>query len=145
MSESTQMDGEYIPSETRSTDPNEVVKFTQQLRYRVVDNLTQGGTHIPADSAELMSVLRDMDNSALTTRKLNIEEKSANDGRKTIQMYRELRSMFGNATPLAGGGDSDSRPDPTQGVSIPEVPMIPGEDFQGEQALNVADYVSVDD
>lgn len=138
------MDGEYIPVEARSTDPNEVVKFTQQLRYRVVDQLTEHGTKIPGDSAELMSVLRDMDNSALTTRKLNIEEKSANDGRRTIQLYRELRQLFGTATPLADGDGGPDR-NPASGVVLPDVEMVPGEDFQGEQPLNVADYVSVDD
>src|SRR5690606_36049585 len=97
--------GEVIPAEVQSseqpvvpvqynTDPAAVVDFTQKLRYRMVYSLTENGTKIPTDTKELSALLRDMDTSALTTRKLNIEESNKDDPRELIAMAHELKRIF---------------------------------------------------
>jgi hypothetical protein len=119
------------------TSPAEVVKFTQRLRYRMVEDLTRGG--IKGDDKELRSTLRDMDNSALTQRKLSIEEGNQGEGRIALEAFRKLRDMLG-ADPFATGQQRIGSP--TDGVRLPEVTLVPGEDHQGAQSLNIDDYVS---
>lgn len=119
------------------TSPAEVVKYTQRLRYRMVEDLTRGG--IKGDDKELRSTLRDMDNSALTQRKLNIEEGAQADGRIALEAFRKLKGMLGG-DPFAT--DAPRLRAPTDGVRLPEVTLVPGEDHQGAQSLNIDDYVS---
>lgn len=119
------------------TSPSEVVRFTQRLRYRMVEDLTKTG--VSGSDKELRATLRDMDNSALTQRKLNIEEGNQQDGRIALEAFRKLRDMLG-ADPFATGQARVGSP--TDGVRLPEVTLVPGEDHQGAQSLNIDDYVS---
>lgn len=121
------------------TSPSEVVKFTQRLRYRMVEDLTKGG--VKGDDKELRATLRDMDNSALTQRKLNIEEGAQADGRIALEAFRKLKVMLGG-DPFAT--EAQRVRAPTDGVRLPEVSLVPGEDHQGAQTLNIDDYVSPD-
>lgn len=132
-------DQEFIPKVDGNVDPAEVVKFTQRLRYQIVDNLTNQGTYIPNDPKELAMVLKDMDQSALTQRKLNIEEQGSNNGRQSLEAYQQLRAMLGSKPFFVEGGP---RRDPTAGLELPPVTLVPGEDAQGERVLNIDDYVS---
>ena len=122
-----------------STDPNDVVKFTQQLRYRIVDELTADRTTIPQDTAALAGILRDMDQSALTSRKLNIEEASANDGKRFLETLRRVKDAFAGQNPLVT--QEPKEVNPLAGVNIPEIEISPLEAAQGEQPLNIHDFV----
>lgn len=149
MSESTDLIQPGVDHE-QDTDPNAVVKYTQNMRYRIVNDLTNNGTKIPDKIGDLAMVLRDMDQSALTTRKLNIEERAANDGKRTLEAFDKLQAILGGRNPFQadGGGPIPvaARTDhPTQGLALPQVQLKPGEDHQGEHQLNVADYVPADE
>jgi len=144
---------EYIPRDdhqpanvtrdpVNTADPMEVVNFTQRERLRIYDE-----TH---DTKDKLRVLNDLDNTALISRKLNIEENVATDGRKVMAAYDHFRSMLGGADPLAVGGGGSIEPvarerDPAAGLSLPTAELAPGEDHQGAQTLNVADYVAPDE
>lgn len=130
---------ELIQASVSDVSPSEVVKFTQRLRYKMVDDLTNNGEVVRGDSKELLSVLKDMDASALTQRKLNIEEGNQQDGRVAIEAFRKLQTML-RADPI--DIPQTRRRLPTDGVALPEVSLVPGEDHQGEQSLNIDDYVS---
>lgn len=135
------MEGEVFVAQAGDVDPGEVVKFTQRLRYQMVGDLTDHGGNIRGDNKELASLLRDMDRSALTQRELNIQEDSRQDGRLAIEAYAKFRGMLG-AEPFSQGGTITRRRDPTEGLVLPQVELVPGEDHQGEQSLNIDDYVS---
>jgi hypothetical protein len=139
------LEGELIaskPSGPKSTEPTDILKFTQSLRYEIVDDLLGVGEYrkIPADLKDLTSVLRDMDGAALTTRKLDIEETSNVDSRTVIDTFRRLRSMMNQ------GDDEGPAPtrqrDPLEGVRLPSVEFLEGEDASGENILNIANFVS---
>lgn len=135
------LEGEVFVAKDGDVDPSEVVKFTQRLRYQMVGDLTDHGGNIRGDNKELASLLRDMDRSALTQRELNIQEDSRQDGRVAIEAYAKFRGLVGK-DPFTQGGTVQRRRDPTEGVVLPQVELVPGEDHQGEFALNIDDYVS---
>jgi len=135
------MEGELFVAQQGDVDPGEVVKFTQRLRYQMVGDLTDHGGNIRGDNKELASLLRDMDRSALTQRELNIQEDNRQDGRVAIEAYAKFRGMLGK-DPFSQGGEVQRRRDPTEGLILPHVELVPGEDQQGEQSLNIDDYVS---
>lgn len=130
---------ELIQASVADVSPSEVVKYTQRLRYRMVDELTNNGAVVKGDNKDLLAVLKDMDSSALTQRKLNIEEGNQQDGRVAIEAFRKLQVML-NKEPIAI--PQGQRRSPIEGVKLPEVSLVPGEDHQGEQSLNIDDYVS---
>jgi hypothetical protein len=135
------LEGEVFVAQQGDVDPSEVVKFTQRLRYQMVGDLTDHGGNVRGDNKELASLLRDMDRSALTQRELNIQEDSRQDGRLAIEAYKEFRGMLGQ-DPFSQGGTIQRRRDPTEGLVLPPAELVPGEDHQGEQSLNIDDYVS---
>jgi hypothetical protein len=135
----------------RDTDPIAVVKFTQQMRYMAADHITCGGTQIPDKIGDLLMVLNGMDQAALTTRKLDIEEQAAESGHEAIEAVRTIRSMFGNRDPfIAAAQEQDvigQRINSIipEGFVPPEVQFKPGEKDQGEAKLDVSDFVSPDE
>lgn len=135
----------------RDTDPMAVVKFTQQMRYMATEKLTAGGTQIPDKMGDLIMLLNGMDQSALTTRKLDIEEKISDNGSEAIKAVRDIRAMFGGRDPFLAvseerevTGDRIS-PILPEGYVPPEVNFKPGEKDAGESSLDVSDFVSPDE
>jgi hypothetical protein len=135
----------------RDTDPMAVVRFTQQMRYMATEKLTVGGTQIPDKMGDLIMLLNGMDQSALTTRKLDIEEKIGDNGAEAIKAVREIREMFGGRDPFLAVGEereitgeriSSILP---EGYVPPEVSFKPGERDSGESSLDVSDFVSPDE
>lgn len=127
-------------------DPQAVLAFTQTLRFRRVHENTQNGKVLPADFGETMELLKQMDNSALTTRKLNIEEKAGTNARTMLDAYDRLIEAVGdgvlrsdNKGPIPVAQRLTS---PLEGTHLPVQPRLAiGEDAQGEVALNVADFL----
>lgn len=141
---------EVVGEVSGDTDPSAIVKFTQNLRYKIVKEMTSDGTYIPDKPGDLLLVLRDMDQSALTTRKLNIDEQGISDGRRTIDAYNRLEELLGGRNPFAISDDNvipvAVRAGPlNQNLTLPQVVLRPGEDHQGEHSLNVADFVLADE
>ena len=93
---------EYLPIEPPTTDqglanidPGEVVKFTQRARMKAFNELTDNGSNITKHLGDTMQLLRDLDGAALTTRKLNIEEKVVDDGRQIQATAKAVRQLLG--------------------------------------------------
>ena len=134
--------------EKHNTDPLAVIRFTQGVRYQMVDEATGHGTRMPEKMSELAMVLRDMDGAALKTRELDIEEKSVDSDVAAVRAVRQIRQMFGGKCPLeveVGAVQVERQrsiiPD---GHVIPAVNFRPGETAQGETLLDVADFVVQD-
>lgn len=138
---SGELENDLVLLDNQSTNPSDVLKFTQEFRYKIINKLTNNGTKLPDDIKDVSGLLRDMDQSAQTTRKLDIEEKNGTDGAAALEMFRKLESHFGGRCPFEANEVSDVPRDPTVGVNIQEVAINPGEDHQGSQSLNVDNYV----
>jgi len=134
-----------------STEPGDVVNFTQHMRFRMFDELTDNGVNLTAKFAEVRQLICDMDNAALTTRKLNIEEKDANNGKLALQAFKSIQNMLGNRDPFMVSDDAPlpiaervDRIEPDN-FRLPHVDLLQGEDAQGEQPLSIHHYVPSDD
>lgn len=130
-----------------STEPGDVVSFTQHVRYRMFDELTSNGTNLTAEFDKVHQLLNSMDSAALTTRKLDIEAKEADNGAQILRAHRELANMLGGRDPFLKQADAPlpiaervTAVDHDAG-RLPLIELLPGEDAQYEQPLSINDYV----
>lgn len=85
-----------------------------------------------------LDILKDMDATALTSSKLNIEEQKANSAAQVAEMADALISKLslGSAPPTAAPRDLEST------FELPEVEIVEGELEQGEQSQNPDAWLS---
>jgi hypothetical protein len=149
-----ELEQEYLPHSRKvaeditdaELEPEQVVKFGQRMRKLAFNQVTDHGTNLQGNLGDALQILRDMDAAALTTRKLNIEDKVANDGRKMVEIANAIRKEMGG-DPYAITEENQATVRPRTTSPLPAVrPVIPvelrpGEDAQGEQVLSVANYI----
>jgi hypothetical protein len=129
------------------TNPSEAVRFTQRARRVMFDELTEGGAKLTDNFKEVKELLKDVDATALLTRKLDIEESASNEATRALNNHRQLREMLGGRDPFRRDDDSPlpvaERVEGALPGQLPNVPVrfVPGELDQGEQQLVVADFV----
>lgn len=149
--EEIKMSNVTIIPDLQTTDPMDVVRFTQLTRKRMFDKLTDNGLDVTGSFKEVSSLLRDMDITAVTTRKLDIEQQVIDTASQVQATHRALRNMLGGRDPFLAGPDSPlpiaERVEGQLPGQIPhfDVSFVPGEKFQGEDILVVSDFVSADE
>lgn len=126
-----------------STDPTHVVKFSQQLLFKAVLDRTANGTQIPVDLEEMSTLLRDMNSTALTTRKLDQEAQAIGNQKVLVETHKELMQLFKGQNIYNPEGTSKPR-DVYGSLELPDVVTDPSELQQGEQKLNPDDFISGD-
>lgn len=141
-------DGEYLgPDRTpihinQSVDPSDVIKTTQGIRLRILKSRFAKG--IPDDDKELslnMQLLRDLDQAALTTRKIDVEERSVSESERLANASNELLRMLGGKNPFAVEV-ADMAPVTQRAIPVlPEVQLVPDLTTQGTQPVNYDDFV----
>lgn len=136
-----------------STNPVDIIETTQKLRLQMVNKLTGDGERIPTESKEvgtLSMLLRDMDAAALTTRKLDVEEKGVDAASiASANVAAVLKELGGNPFKARVGVSIENHsvvsvipaPDASQ---LPTVILVPGVTKIGEDKLEYAEFV-VDD
>lgn len=125
-----------------SVQPNDVVKFTQQLLFKAALKMTSNGTEIPDDMESLSYIIRDMNATALTTRKLDQEEEGLFNQKALVEAYVELRKGLSGQNLYTGEGTLVRDSDPYAGILPPSVPVVDGEMSQGEHPLNPDDFLT---
>lgn len=126
-----------------STDPSHVVKFTQQMLFKAVLDKTSNGTHTPDDMKDLAVLLRDMNNTALTSRKLDQEEQMIGNQKSLVEAYKQFEVMFKGQNVYNPEG-VESNHDPYSGLKLPDIEINQSELSQGEQMLNPDEFISDD-
>lgn len=144
------LDGEYLGADERapihinqSVDPSEVIKTTQGIRLRILQSRFSKG--IPADDKELslnMQLLRDLDQAALTTRKIDVDERAVSESERLANANNELLRMLGGKNPFAV--EVGTMPPITQRAtpSLPAPNLVPDITTQGTQPVNYDDFVT---
>lgn len=152
------LDGDYLPADkfsvqvpepievSTSTEPADVIKTTQGIRLKILASRLQRGVN--DDIKELnadLQLLRDLDAAALTTRKIDVEERAVNESERVSEQTNALLKMLGGKNPFAVDlATGNIRPDligrPRE-ADVPLVKIIPGQVKQGTEQLNYADYV----
>ena len=92
-----------------------------------------------------MQLLRDLDSAALTTRKIDVEERQVDESQRLANAQNELLRMLGGKNPFAVDITAGAvpprvaRPDPT---ALPEPTLVPDITAQGTQSVNYEDFVT---
>lgn len=158
MQEDYVKDGEYIPAVPdeflgkspiivdRSTDASDVVKTTQSIRLHILAERLKRGVNEDAKELNLdLQLLRDLDSAALTTRKIDVEERSVSDAERASEQTNALLKMLGGSNPFAVDvSTGELRKDlvgRSREVALPEAVIVPGHTKQGTDNLNYADFV----
>lgn len=126
-----------------STDPNHVVKFTQQMLLKAVLEMSNQGTVTPSNLVDLSMLLKDMNTTALTTRKLDQEAQVIGNQKVLVETHKEFLRMFKGQNIYNPDGVEDSR-DPYANLTLPSIQVSESEIRQGEQKLNPDDFISED-
>lgn len=120
--------------------PEHVVKTTQVIRTGILREITDHGRRLPTDAegvAMALSVMKDMDQTALTTAKLAIEETKANSASQVAAIADQILSKLSLGTaPVSTPRDIEST------FELPDVDLVPGEDLQGETNLNPEEWLA---
>lgn len=134
-----------------STDPSDVVHTTQQIRLLMLKELTKGG--VPKDSDEVKTlslVLRDLDAAALTTRKIDVEEKAVGEQARAIDAVQDIAKLYGGRNPFLANPDGSLNADAlreirgsrvTDEAALPPPRSIPGMDKQGQDDVSPEDFI----
>lgn len=121
-----------------TTDPEAIVKLTQVVRTGMLREITDHGRILPTDTdgvSMTLSILKDMDHTALTTSKLAIEDKKANSAAQVASVADQILSKL-----ALGKAQGPSRV-MEETFELPPVEMVDGEDTQGESSLNPDDWL----
>lgn len=142
---------ELVAAEPNSTNPLEVVEFAQQMRYRMIDDLTNNGQNLTGNFKETSQLLRDMVQTAQVTQKLDIEAKAVDNTTNVLAIHRQLSGMLGHRDPFEAREDAPipvaQRVQPPLPDKLPafDVKSVPGEYAQNEQTLAISSFVDVEE
>lgn len=144
--------GEFLGSErapitvNQSTDPADVIRTTQAIRLQILAARLKAGVNDDAKELGLdLQILRDLDNSSLTTRKIDVEEKAIGEAEKASELTNALLKTLNGRNPFvvditSGELREDLRGRAREAV-LPAPKMVPGITRQGTENLNYADFV----
>ncbi len=156
MSDENPLDGELMPVTdaeylaevpmqiNTSVDPSDVIKTTQSIRIAMVQKHLRNGTpDIDKESAGLLQVLRDLDQAALTTRKIDVDERQVSESERLAQAQNELLRMLGGRNPFLVDLATGQSIPPVQRpeADLPAPNLVPDVTTQGTQAVNYDDFV----
>lgn len=141
-------DGEYLSDNrapihiNQSVDPSEVIKTTQGLRLKILKSrFSQGITDDGKELGLTMQLLRDLDQAALTTRKIDVDERAVSESERLANANNELLRMLGGKNPFMV--EVGTMPAIHQ-RGIPNLPapqLVPDITTQGTQPVNYDDFV----
>lgn len=130
-----------------SVDPLDVIKTTQSIRIAMAQKeLRHGVPKADKDSREFMQLLRDLDSAALTTRKIDVDERQLGDSERVAQAQQELLRMLDGKNPFVSidlpGNPSLITVHRTTVVDLPVPEMVPGLTAQGTQPVDADRFLN---
>lgn len=137
--------GKPIPVD-KNTDPSAVIRTTQSIRLGLLESRLKRGFSDDGKEVSIdLQLLRDLDNAALTTRKIDVEERQVGDSERLAEAHNALMRMLSGRNPFAVDITDPSLPVvPRQlpHVELPEPDLVPGVTAQGTQPVNYDDFAS---
>lgn len=126
-----------------STDPVSIAELTQQLRLRKLAEITENGTKI-GDLKEFMALTRELDSTALLSRKLNIEEAEKDEASQIARDMIAIMQAGGGRMPeikdVQGEVINAPKADPAR---LPTIRKVPGHTDVDVPELNIDDFYNV--
>jgi hypothetical protein len=113
---------------TPGMNEDEVLAYTQNLRVRIIKEVTKGGV-VPDDrSAQslLMNQLDSLERTALTSKRIKADEAAAETGAGAAALIAKLLSQAGSGR-REETDIIEARVVPVLGSDVPEPVLVPGE------------------
>lgn len=129
-----------------SVDPADVIKTTQSIRIAMVQKeLKHGVPKVDKDSRDFMQLLRDLDTAALTTRKIDVDERQIGEAERVAQAQNELLRMLDGKNPFVSidlPGVPSLITVHRESAPLPRPDMVPGLTAQGTQPVDADKFLS---
>lgn len=129
---------------------DDILKFSQRIRKKVVNHLTGNGEKMPDDPKEqmvLLATLSDMDRQALTKKRIAGDNANAESDRQASVAIASMYAQLGTRSPFevkdAKPIDGESREAKVPSVpdKLADVTLVPGELDVGIASLEYRDIV----
>lgn len=131
-----------------SVDPSAVIKTTQSIRIAMAKKHLQAGIpSVGEETRDFLMLLRDLDGAALTTRKIDVEERSIGESERLAQAQNELLRMLNGSNPFVSidlpGSPSliTVHRESTSGL-LPKPVLVPGLTAQGTQPVDTDKFLN---
>lgn len=131
------------PIEEVDFNDDDILKFTQRTRKKLVNHLTNDGKLMPNDPATqalLLSSLADMDRQALTKKRITGDNANAEADRQAQIAIAAIAGKFGTHNPFLQQ-DSTSEKVIDMPSKLIDVSVIPGELTTGIAVMEFRDIV----
>jgi hypothetical protein len=131
-----------------SVDPSAVIKTTQSIRIAMAKkHLKNGVPDVGEGSRDFLMLLRDLDGAALTTRKIDVEERSIGESERLAQAQNELLRMLDGANPfvsidLPGSPSMVTIHRASTVGMLPRPVLVPGITDQGTQPVDADKFLA---
>lgn len=109
----------------------DVIATTQHVRHKMLEAMVADGIPTGKEQYRLLTLLNDMDNNALTNKKINTDAQISGNNLEAALLANEMLGKFGNTNPY----ESDAI-DGTVNVPQAELPVI--EALPGEMSTEVS-------
>lgn len=118
-----------VESEDVEMTDDQILKHTQNIRKRLVNDITKGGLEMPTDKDDrqtLLTTLQNMDQQALSNKRIGVASDAVDADKAAAEALKVISKNFGNLDPFQHGGDRVINHTPDTSL-LPEVEMVPGE------------------
>lgn len=124
-----------MSTEVEPLNDDQVLDYTQRLRRKYVDTVTDGGVRMPSDSKDakvLLTALSDMDKTAMGKKRLRSDEEQS---KQSAQAIAELAALVAQSIGSSGNPTSaTARPAP----KLDDSGMEPLKTVDGETQIGVS-------
>jgi len=138
-----------LDQQAQGLTEDETLAYTQDLRQRLVKQMTRDGQAMPSDPKEqyaLLTALKDMDSQALGIKKIGAKERTGNADRLVQQALVALLGRMGSTSPFEAK-------EPIEGTAVrvapeldtrdlPELTLAPGETDTGIATEGYAEFMA---
>ena len=125
------------------TDIREELRFTQDLRKKMIDGITQNGEAIPVDSKTVRlvnEVLVSMDQATIAASKLELESEAQKNNGQQAELIAQLLKKIPSGDPTLHI-KVETRKTPIFDSTIPDPDTVPGEMDIDPPQLEFKDFV----
>ena len=125
------------------TDIREELRFTQDLRNKMIDGITQNGEAIPVDSKTVRlvnEVLVSMDQATIAASKLELESEAQKNNGQQAELIAQLLKKIPSGDPTLHI-KVETRKTPIFDSTIPDPDTVPGEMDIDPPQLEFKDFV----
>lgn len=135
-------DTDHVVDASSSLTDDEAIRYTQRLRRQLIDEMAKGGLpNDPKDRTLFLRALSDMDQTALTNKRIGVEEGNNENNRAVVDLVSKLSRQFGGRSPFEVIDGEAGEIKEADEAALPPAETVPGEMRIGLEEMNYDDFV----